>query len=242
MVLRDLGAKLWKGLKTTLKLAFIGVPLGLGLGVAKVEFNRYMLLKAKDDIKKASVLVLGDKGVGSGIVVKSNHNGSYILTNKHVCRLSKIKVKTYYSKIITYNAMQVKPTSDEKKAQPLFFPAQVVKVGVNYDLCLLHTDVFGFEKVNIANRMPEPREFVMGYSNPRGIPGVFSEGIAGTPRYIMEGLFQPTTIYGLPGSSGSGVFNKSGELVGLVALRDNFNGILHMVPLPHIRHFLDMEF
>jgi len=225
-----------------LGLITLSVILGLGLGMARKHYNLYNDLLARQNIKNSSVLVIVDQITGrggSGVIVKSNKNGTWVLTNKHVCTANKFEnlfIKPRLG-ITEYSGFGIKRLNDADKTKPLIFPGQVMKVATNYDLCLIYTDVVSLPHVPIANDMPNPKTKLYAYSAPNGALGVFSEGEAGHSEYIDFMLEQYTTVLGSPGSSGSGVFNTDGELVGLVNLI-NGRGLTLMVPLPHVKHFL----
>jgi len=230
------------------KLIIISSVLGISLGIGHLKLKKeylkykkelavYKDLKIRQNIKNNTVMVLLRNGSGSGIVIRSDSNGTFIVTNKHVCNpisYKNLKIKSRFD-TTSYATLIVKPVGDADKTKPLFFTAQVMEVAQNYDLCLLYTDTYKFDSVPIGKDPPLIGDKLYAYSNPYGFPGVFSEGEAGFSIYVEDSIYQMSSVYAQPGSSGSGVFNTSGELIGIVTLVDSRN--TYMVPLSHIIHF-----
>ena len=176
---------------------------------------------------------------GSGVVVSSDSNGSFILTNKHVCMDAKIDYDhELYDGVTEYTLVGIKPVSPRYKSQPLFYSAQIVRMAENYDLCLVYSDLSDLVAADLADNIPKKRDKLYSYSNPRGAPGVLSIGTAGAVNYLDDHrLSQYTTVFAEPGSSGGGVFDLRGDLVGIVHSIGP-GGITLIVPLPHVKEFL----
>jgi len=133
---------------------------------------------------------------GTGVVVKIDNKNTYILTNKHVAGGYRDGHKEIY--IATANRK---------------YTCEIVKLHKSQDLALLK-----------INAVLKGKEVVKGYNTPAITEQVFTVGHSlARPFMYGEGIFAGTTIehdvYQLPtigGQSGSGVFNKNGELLGLL--------------------------
>jgi S1-C subfamily serine protease len=68
----------------------------------------------------------------------------------------------------------------------------------------------------IGTKEPVRGELLYNYSNPLGVKGVWKEGTFTGWTWVWMFAERVGTLDIYPGSSGSGVFNTSGELVGLV--------------------------
>ena len=225
-------------LKRLTVMTLICVPLGFGLNLLNREYLVYKDLKIRQNIKNSSVMVLLPRGgSGSGIAIRSDTNGTFIVTNKHVCSTASYKSLKQKSSFntTTYVPLTVKPMGDAEKTQPLFYTAQVMEVAQNYDLCLLYIDEPDFATTPIGKNPPVIGDKLYSYSNPFGFPGIFSEGEVNFSVYVDNSLYQMTTVYAQMGSSGSGVFNTNGELIGIVTLVDSM--FTYITPLAHIIHF-----
>ena len=99
------------------------------------------------------------------------------------------------------------------------FPAKVLRRQIEQDLCLLYAPGLDTSaaKVNYASE-PQPGERVYAVGSPRGLELTISEGLVSGLRGTALGDFIQTTVPISPGSSGGGLFNQSGELVGLTTL------------------------
>jgi len=133
---------------------------------------------------------------GTGVIVKVDENNTYILTNKHVVG--------GYDPFVSLISVKV-----GKK----MVACDVVKLHESVDLALLKIEgtIPGKDVVR-GLAYPEITEkvFTIGHSLAR--PFIYGEGVfSGT--ILKHDIYQ---IPGSPGQSGSGVFNKDGELLGLI--------------------------
>jgi S1-C subfamily serine protease len=157
--------------------------------------------------RESSVMITRDGSTGSGVVIAS---GGRIITNAHVCGTSDELAVTRWNDV----AVQ----------------AKVMWVGkiATYDLCLIDVadeykkaDEFvvqiEWRPAPFLTGRPVVGEEVMHIGNPMGIREVISFGTIG--RMTTGHNEQPAIGYiGMagPGSSGGGVFDMSGFLVGLI--------------------------
>lgn len=212
------------------------------VGYASMHFGRkgyaeYRNYAAQQIIQSTLVKIVGKRGYGSGVIIQSDDAGSYIITNKHVCRINKLDKKTQKKNLnlSTYGKFQVKKIEHNDEDE-VTMTGQVLKVSENSDLCLIHVDRPNMPTADIAAETPLWGDIVHGYSNPQHIEGVPSTGRVLDEEYIFDLWYTRSSVLAQPGSSGSGVFNEDGELVGLISLQDMWYS--YMVPLSHIRTFV----
>lgn len=166
-------------------------------------------------------------GGGSGVIVHHIENNTFILTAGHIC--DPLDKESY--------ALDL----DHNKTRVL-----ILKVSEETDLCLMVTmDRIDRPISVIANTMPKPGEKAYNLAAPYGIhdkgmvlqfEGFYSGRIT-HPRlgYHLDMYTIPTR----PGSSGSPVFNKNWEIIGIASMA--FTGLENvgmMVPLEDIQEFL----
>ena len=182
------------------------------------------------------VKVAGARGYGSGVVIESGINGTFILTNKHVCDINKLHpmILMIRNPVPNYTMMNGKMINSQSK-----IPLQVVKVAKNMDLCLVHANVSGLKAVDIVKHNPSQGTKVFNVSNPQGLEGYVATGYLGRQEYIWNMLYTQHSIPTYGGSSGSGIYTMDGKLTCLVSLGHRaYNTIGYCVPASHIRYFL----
>jgi hypothetical protein len=154
---------------------------------------------------------------GTGVIVKITDTETFILTNNHVAGKNQETVKLYV---------------ENKNIQ-----ANVVKYNNYVDLAVIKiegklenkTAIPGLAYVNIQDPV-----YVVGH--PLGIKNVYSEGVMAG--YIgISMLIQVPCIYG---NSGSGVYDKNGNLVGLVYALEMYRGFLG-IPMARITHSIVVD-
>lgn len=194
----------------------------------------------KENIRNTFVIVANEAGMGSGVVVASNSFGSYILTNKHVCLLGKRSDKDKELEGISEFKIFLVMKMNNKDANDA---AQVVKLAINFDLCLLHTPLPNLPVVSLANKNPVVNEKLFSFVFPLD-KNTFQEGKLLEYAGVSDMYMQISNLTAQQGSSGSGIFNKEGKLVGLVSGFVNENkkaskgSPVFSVPLEYIRMFL----
>jgi S1-C subfamily serine protease len=189
---------------------------------------------------------------GSGVILRSTQNESFILTNKHVCDLVKSGGKVVHEGA-SYEVQEVKP-----------YP--------KHDLCLVKVfHSFGIN-VRIAREAPALYSSATIAGHPSLMPTVMTHGHFSGKETIkiiadirpctekdMEenGLFcvflggipvvksfetQVVSATILPGSSGSPVFNSRGELSGMAfASRSQELSYAYIVPYEYLYDFMRTE-
>lgn len=152
--------------------------------------------------RESSVRIASGGSTGSGVVIAS---GGRIITNAHVCGNSDDLTVTLW------NDVEVQ--------------AKVMWVGkiATYDLCLIDAaDIYETARIEwrpapFPAGLPRVGEEVMHVGNPLGIREVVSFGTVGrmTTGHNEQAAISYIGMAG-PGSSGGGVFDMAGALVGLV--------------------------
>jgi hypothetical protein len=158
---------------------------------------------------------------GTGVVIKTGYNESYILTNNHVAGKGEKDVKLYVENDKTHKLVKAVIVAQYKTVD-----AAVIKI---------YTTLPGKKAISgIATANVQDPVYVVG--NPLGVRDVYSEGVvAGYESESM--LLQMPCIYG---NSGSGVFNQDGKLVGLVYALEMYPGFLG-IPEARITHSLVVD-
>ena len=234
-----------------LGLVALGVVLALVSSLIPANYNRPSLTK---EFAATSVMILdrNEESGGSGVILSSNLAYSVILTNKHVCRLTKGG---------GYIVKDNRP-----------YLVHSIKRYPVHDLCMVK--VYTNFGVNTKVAGSTPTDFNKAYisGHPGLLPHVLTTGnfsghqiinlIVGLKKcdentdkkyllycFLMDGVpimqsFESQLVTGtiLPGSSGSGVFNKDGEIAGLVfAGRGEGLGYAFIVPHQFVVDFVENQ-
>jgi S1-C subfamily serine protease len=195
---------------------------------SQVVFAKVVNPKTVEELKETSVRILNLEMTsgGTGSIFKSFSNASHILTNKHICRLIE------QGGIVNYKNKQYLITH-YKKFKP-------------HDLCLVRIDVNLDININVSDILAKESSKSIVSGHPSLLPHIVTVGhlserqdiqlIIGTKRCTeKESKEDPLTckFFGgipviqtldaqlisnliKPGNSGSSVFNKDGEIVGVV--------------------------
>ena len=175
-----------------------------------------------DVAEKLSNFPIGKEGgcwAGTGVVIKETNKETYILTNNHVTGKGQDDVILFVE-------------NGDKKVQ-----ARIIKQHSFVDIAVIRipgkldskTAIKKIAVVNIQDAV-----YVVG--NPLRVKNVYSEGVvAGYDGVSM--LLQMPCIYG---SSGSGVFDKYGNLVGVVFALEVYPGFMG-IPTARITHSLIVD-
>ena len=151
---------------------------------------------------------------GSSVVVNHHDNETYIASVAHICIINPPRVFTN----------GIPPLSVKTDLKLTLYDlygnsheATVLYTDVANDICVMKSPGTWGKKVKIADEMPQPGEKVLNIAAPFGIwsPGmvpIFDGYYAGPDGTGNEFFTLPTR----PGSSGSPIFNRDGELIGLI--------------------------
>jgi hypothetical protein len=185
-----------------------------GLSIYQGQIKSTYIYKEVDGKKvditrmvNSSVYVKGFFTKGSGTVIKKTKNEMYILTAFHVLRMS-VRLnelgKNKTDAVIGYliNGKEIE------------YPVEVVKYNEKDDLLLLKINKVdeNLAVAQLAKEEPEIGTEMYSIGNPQLLNRILCKGIL--CHKDKEFYITDTTVMG--GSSGGGVFNYYGELVGVV--------------------------
>lgn len=153
---------------------------------------------------------------GSGVFVGRNieEEKSYILTAEHICKEPEDpKPEAFLNQSILATRMIVNDSYGDK------YKARVVRTDAETDLCLLEIDMIAPEPVLVAQEDPFQHDKIWNIAAPTAIWDP-------TSVIIFDGYFDGInknnqSVYSMPtapGSSGSPIFNRDNELVGIVSM------------------------
>lgn len=202
------------------------------------------------EFDNVTVKVMSDEGGGgTGVVFRSTDKGTVILTNAHICEAIQTGGKVLYN-----GAHAIKR----------YKPSKV------HDICFLFIEENLYVNTVLSKSAPPRYSKIYISGHPHLYPHVVSEGyVSGTGRHkigvssrpctkleeeedpvtcIFEGatvgvVREATLMSALisPGSSGSGVFNTQGELVGLAFAAHGELGYALVVPWKYLDNFVKKE-
>jgi len=142
---------------------------------------------------------------GSAVAVKNSLNiesfkpdGTIFYTNWHVIQSAK-------SLSITVSGIQYK--------------LEVMYADSQMDMATVKASGLFIEPVKIAKIQPKVGDNVFAIGNPRGLEATISQGIVSGRRLKNEMNLIQTTAPISPGSSGGGLFDNAGNLIGITTLR-----------------------
>lgn len=205
-----------------------------------IKYIQASLVKICDDNSKLCVKSEASS-MSSGIFIKHSEvkkNHSYIITTGHSCQ-------PMVKGIIKQGGMTITPIAIQHRIEDWYgqrYLAQVVRIDKKFDLCLLIVaNVTGRRyAVPLAKHPAKLGEKVYNLAAPKGI---FNKGMVLT----FEGFFSGTSPFGSdiysiptkPGSSGSSILNRRGEIVGILfAGFPQMENIAVVVPLYAVEKFL----
>ncbi len=202
-----------------------------------------------DFAKTSAMITLENKrSGGSGVIIKSLPNMSWVLTNKHVCQLIQ-------------NGGLV--TTDQGS-----YPVYSFQVYSRHDLCLIKVLANLHQNNRLAERSPELYSGVVIAGHPALLPTIITRGhftshmiiqlmidtkkcdgsetgddsfmcaLTGQKPVVQSYEAQPVTATIMAGSSGSGVFNNRGEISGLVFAGSEGLSYGFIVPYEYVKDFL----
>tara|TARA_Y100000296_G_C5127094_1_gene233469 strand:+ start:154 stop:963 length:810 start_codon:yes stop_codon:yes gene_type:complete len=148
----------------------------------------------------------------SGFVVRNDNDGSYIITAAHVCDDKELEsLISLQSNVKLLNKKFLVLDIEGKR-----FEINTLNYDSSIDVCMVYAYGLYRQPVNIANTGPSPGDIVYNLAAPIGI---FAPNMIPILHGHYNGEMENMAIYSVPavgGSSGSGVFNHRGELVGLI--------------------------
>lgn len=234
---------------TILNKFIIGILVGTVLLGGCIS-GSHKIRESNADVAKTSVMITNEakNSGGSGVIVYSKTNSSYILTNKHICQLIQVGGVV----------------STETQSYPVYS----YRVYTRHDLCLIRVLANLHINSPLAEKEPELYSPAVIVGHPALYPTMITRGhfsshvtiklVVGTKdcdgteddeEMIMCALFgkkpqlmsleaQPTTATIMPGSSGSGVLNSKGEISALVFAGQQGLSYGFLVPYQYVHYFM----
>jgi serine protease Do len=178
------------------------------------------------------VLIKNPGALGSGFIIRED---GYVVTNAHVVQGETQLTVTVYKKV---------EGQIEKK---VFEKVKILAVNNFVDLALLQIEPSELGDTKLAKVfLGAADELKVGQSvfavgAPEGLERTVSEGIVSTTNRENKGMvYIQTTAQVNPGNSGGPLFNRKGEVVGVVAWKLLFSeGLNFAIPIDYVQHFLD---
>ena len=177
---------------------------------ANTEAKKCFPAATKDD--KERCVYEEDNGSASGVVVKEDKKGTYILTAGHVCDKKRKYISRQFGKM---DSVKVNFTAYTWRG--LYHPLKIYKIDLDHDICiLLAKKRLGIPIVKVRTYGPSYAEKVWNFAAPLGISDtsylpVFEGRYVGFD--IENDIYQ---IPGISGSSGSPVVDSDARLVGMI--------------------------
>lgn len=148
----------------------------------------------------------------SGFIIRNDNDGSYIITAAHVCDDKELEsLISLQANVKLLNKKFLVLDIEGKK-----FEINALNYDSNIDVCMAYAYGLYRQPVKIANTGPRPGDVVYNLAAPIG---VFAPNMIPIMHGYYNGEMENMAVYSIPaagGSSGSGVFNHRGELVGLI--------------------------
>ena len=165
---------------------------------------------------------------GTGIIIKKENDYIYILTNSHV-----IDAKAS-DNLKIFQRQKINVTFYDYKQYPGF----VVWFGnPKLDLAILIVYVTEkknyYEEIKYSIKEPQLKENVYTIGNPEGLSFSISKGTITSFKKLLENLVIQSNVDVSPGNSGGGLFNSSGELIGLISYKGEKSILSYAIYFDH---------
>ena len=197
-------------------------------------------------IINGSVFVNDFMGMGSGTIIKTTKRCTYVLTCAHVvAKFKEFQDKGY---MITGALGYNKTGRNNDITGMVLYPYEILKYDEEVDLALLR--IFEVDKnlnvIKIADNEPNKGDLIFSVGNPLGMMRTLSKGVLANK---VEGYYitDNTITYG---NSGGGLYNASGELIGVPARvpgysveqkKDNEVTVLGVIPESGLGESIDLN-
>ena len=172
------------------------------IALAKPSGGMSIAEKVFENAWRSVVIVTTDDGQGSGVIIRPN----VVATNCHVVDDG--------GEIVVYKSDNRRADTDTP------FAATIRRANAEDDFCLL--DVAGLWGVSATVRRYDTLkvgEAVYGLGAPKGLDLSLSDGLVSQLREVRGTRFIQTNAAISPGSSGGGLFDSEGNLVGIMTLK-----------------------
>jgi len=188
--------------------------------------------EAVDRFGEGVVLIKNPSALGSGFIIRED---GHIVTNAHIVQGETQLTVTVYKKV---------DGAFEKK---VYEKVKILAVNPFVDLALLQIDAAELgdtklTKVYLGNADDvKVGNSVFAVGAPQGLERTVSEGIVSTTNRENKGMvYIQTTAQVNPGNSGGPLFDRKGQVVGVVAWKLLFSeGLNFAIPIHYVQHFLD---
>jgi serine protease Do len=199
---------------------------------AKAELEELTVKEAVDRFGEGVVLIKNPSALGSGFIIRED---GYVVTNAHVVQGETQLTVTVYKKV--EGVM-------EKK---VYEKVKILAVNPYVDLALLQIDPAELGGTKLAKVFLGDAEdvkvgnSVFAIGAPQGLERTVTEGIVSTTNRENKGMVYIQTTAGVnPGNSGGPLFDRKGQVIGVVAWKLLFSeGLSFAIPVNYVQHFLD---
>lgn len=204
-----------------------------GSGAGMLRFADLPIRSVKDLVSKFAegvVLIQTPDGLGSGFVITED---GHCVTNYHV-----VEGQTRVAVTIFHR------TEGGEFVRKSIRDVKISSLNPHFDLALLQIpkqEGLSFRPVYIApDDSQREGDSVFAIGSPLGLERSVSEGIVSTKNRNMEGIvYIQTTAQINPGNSGGPLFNRRGQVVGVINMKLTFGeGLGFAIPVAYLRHFI----
>ena len=172
------------------------------IALAKPSDGVSIAEKVFENAWRSVVIVTTDDGQGSGVIIRPN----VVATNCHVVDDG--------GEIIVYKSDNRRADTDTP------FAATIRRANAKDDFCLLEVDgLWGVSATVRRYDTLKVGEAVYGLGAPKGLDLSLSDGLVSQLREVRGTRFIQTNAAISPGSSGGGLFDSEGNLVGIMTLK-----------------------
>jgi len=167
-----------------------------------------------DDTGCSPVILNTFSSAGSGVIVKSGEDMTYVLTAGHICVPSQGKmVSTLNSSTDVDVKYMIKLTTGFGREST----GEIIAVDVDNDLCLLKADKYLGPSLSVSKQDPMLHEEVYNMANPAALASSLAVPVF---KGYYVGNISMLSIYSVPavgGSSGSPIMNKDNEIISIIS-------------------------
>ena len=172
------------------------------IALAKPSGGVSIAEKVFENAWRSVVIVTTDDGQGSGVIIRPN----VVATNCHVVDDG--------GEIVVYKSDNRRADTDTP------FAATIRRANDEDDFCLLEVDgLWGVSATVRRYDTLKVGEAVYGLGAPKGLDLSLSDGLVSQLREVRGTRFIQTNAAISPGSSGGGLFDSEGNLVGIMTLK-----------------------